>query len=52
MNEDQQIREAAMRLALQGNPEASLPALVSLAKVYEHYIRTGELPAPAPGTYY
>lgn len=55
MNEDQQLREAAMRLAiLASGPRGagSLTDQVELANIYEHYLRTGDLPPPAPGTSY
>lgn len=51
MTEDQQIREAAMRLALQHDNDRSqsMPTLVRQAEIFEHYLRHGELPALRPG---
>ena len=53
MNEDQQLREAAMRLAIQSdgnnNRPKSLRELVEAAALFEHYLRTGQLPQLPPG---
>jgi len=54
MNETQQIREAAMRLAIQSCRERakSMLQLVEMAECFEHYLRTGQLPKLPDGQHW
>jgi hypothetical protein len=49
MNEDQNIRAQALAVAAQMRPGARIPVVIEAAERLAEWIRTGELPAPAPG---
>ena len=51
MNEDQQIRAAALAAAAQSGVQG-IRELTQAAELLAEWIRTGTLPEPTPGTYY